>query len=101
MIATQFPDENVVIFEESECWDIALALNRCDRARQQLIRKQNELVRLLRGMTAIARAEFDLFYARGGVTFQDWQRFIDKSQLPLRYPVARDHIRLVVSNNKS
>jgi hypothetical protein len=97
-IEYDYADEQVC-FEQSECWKIAAALKTIDAARCQLIRSQNALVRKLKGMTDNARHEFAYFYSRGGVTARDWESFVDNSRRFTREPVARDQLRLVVSNS--
>jgi hypothetical protein len=90
-------DDDVARFERHDCWEIMRALKRIDRVRGQLIHAQNMLVHMLEYMSENTRYEFADFYPGGGVTAEEWKRWVnDGGGINNNNVVARGQLRLIV-----
>jgi hypothetical protein len=70
------------------------AMERIDEARYQLIKAQNDLAGLVRGMEDVGQEDFSDFYGCGGCTAEDWQDWID-GKFERKPTNGRGHVRLI------
>jgi hypothetical protein len=96
---TEEDDRQVEHYCRVERWQLLRAMQRIDKARNQLVAAQNNLVSLLKGMQ-VGREEFCDFYDRGGCTADDWQAWIDRKFRSKEKP-SRGQLRLVTSTEQN